>query len=104
MYPRGLTSRAHFRRTDPAGRDEQYEHLYIGLLRSGSSKTLPACRFYRVGETGAELRLDTIIEDCFQTIAIRNADMYTSVNGRLEPAGKPRKTRRRDERAGEDGD
>jgi hypothetical protein len=76
-------------RIDPAGRDEQYEHLYIGLLRSGRGKTPPACQFYPVGKPDTDLPLDGIVDETLRTIAIRNADMYTYANGRLEGLRKP---------------
>jgi len=81
-------------RTDPAGRDEQYEHLYLGLLRSGSAKVSPNCRFYRVGNRETELLLEEIIDESLHTIVTRNADMYTYADGRLERVSKPKQTKR----------
>jgi hypothetical protein len=91
-------------RSDPAGRDEQYEHLYIGLLGVGRGKTPPTCQFYLVRERDSQLTLDNIIDVTLRTIATRNADMYTYVNGRLESLRKPKRARRGQQSVEQDDD
>ena len=81
-------------RSDPAGRDEQFEHLYIGLLNA-DSRPEPFCQFYNVGSQIQALTLDNVIDDALRTVATRNADMYTYEAGKLVSTDRPRKRGKR---------
>lgn len=74
-------------RTDPAGRDEQFEHLYIALLGlQPPEERAPFCDFYRVGQLDTPLTLDQVLEECLLTLVTRNADTYMVRNGKLVSA------------------
>ena len=78
-------------RVDPAGRDEQYEHLYIGLLGIVSNAAdRSRCDFYRVGELEKALTLDDILAESLQTLVIRNADLYEFNGDRVCSVGRRR--------------
>jgi hypothetical protein len=68
-------------RDDPAGRDEQYERLYIMLLdvRPGSSSFTT----FGVGDDSTELQLDDVFRDLIELVATRNPDFYEAVDGDL---------------------
>lgn len=70
-------------RTDPAGRDEQYEHLYILLLDS----TPPFAGALTAYEAGNQepLALEKIFDDMVKLVAERNADFYEYIDGHLRP-------------------
>lgn len=74
-------------RTDPAGRDEQFEHLYIALLRlQPPDGQKPSCDFYRVGQLGTPLVLDQVLQECLLTLITRNADTYMMHDGKVVSA------------------
>jgi hypothetical protein len=76
-------------RNDPAGRDEQYEHLYVGLLGVNPPDGKPAsCDFYAVGAIDKPLTLDDILDAAITTIGTRNADLYTERDGKLIRSGR----------------
>lgn len=88
-------------RIDPAGRDEQYEHLYIGTLGVVAGDADESfCDFYRVGEKD-KLTLDEVLDESLQTLVIRNADLYVFDAGRVRPVQRKRSTRRK---SGQDDD
>jgi hypothetical protein len=90
-------------RIDPAGRDEQYEHLYVGLLAIDVSEpTASRCEFYRVGDLGEVLTLDEVLNDALRTLVTRNADLYMLDNGRVVGIQRPRRTNRRRNNQDED--
>lgn len=68
-------------RTDPAGRDEQYERLYIVLLDA----TPFAATFdvYLVGEPKVPVALDSVFDELVGLVAERNPDFYEAVKGKL---------------------
>lgn len=69
-------------RSDPAGRDEQYEHLYVGLLGIKAGDTVQSsCVFYRVGSTDKPLTLDGVLDESLDTLVVRNADLYVLDDG-----------------------
>lgn len=68
-------------RSDPAGRDEQYERMYIGLLDVVDEQ--PGVRMYRVGNTEEILELGSIFDDALQILAERNPDFYEYEDGKL---------------------
>ena len=67
----------------PAGRDEQYERLYIVLL---DATPLPArWEVYRVGRPTDPVALADILDDVIALVAQRNPDFYESDGGFLRP-------------------
>jgi hypothetical protein len=83
-------------RIDPAGRDEQYEHLYIGLFAVPSGEKA-RCEFYRVGKPSEKITLDNVLDEAIQTLAFRNADLYTYENGSLLGSDSPKGKNRQDD-------
>ena len=69
-------------RSDPAGREEQYEHLYIVLL--GSSEETLSLRAYAVGIPDKVVDFDTILDRLVEAVALRNPDFYEAIDGRLK--------------------
>lgn len=61
-------------RDDPAGRDEQYERLYIALLDANAFGSTFA--FYEVGDPVNAVPLDTIFDRIVTELADRNPDFY----------------------------
>ena len=62
-------------RSDPAGREEQYERLYVGLVSASSSP--PTIAFTEAGSPENTLDLDQVIDETLRTVVERNADSYT---------------------------
>lgn len=70
-------------RADPAGRDEQYEKLFLILLPSSDgSSTL---RAFEVGKPDSEVPLNDILDTLQVLVAERNPDFYEIENGKLRP-------------------
>lgn len=87
-------------RNDPAGRDEQYEHLYLGTL--GVNPTigaLPFCDFYGVGNLEYKMTLDQVLDEALGTLGTRNADFYTESNGLIKKSDQraKRSSKQRDD-------
>jgi hypothetical protein len=70
-------------RSDPAGRDEQYEHFYIALHSSEADGL--AVDFYAAGDPEMPVPLDTIFDEMIRLVVERNADLYEVVDGKLRP-------------------
>lgn len=72
-------------RSDPAGRDEQYERLYIVLVDATPFDA--SMRVFEAGHPDAELPLDRAMDLLLRTAAERDPDFYivTGPNGELEP-------------------
>lgn len=68
-------------RDDPAGRDEQYEQLYIVLLNANPFN--PAFTVYPVGSPAASIALERAITHLVEIVVKRNADFYSAVNGNV---------------------
>jgi hypothetical protein len=68
-------------RDDPAGRDEQYEHLYVLLL--DASSTHANFRMFCVGDPVNEVPVERALEDLLKATAVRNPDFYEYDNGVL---------------------
>lgn len=68
-------------RTDPAGRDEQYERMYIGLLDVANEQY--GIRIYGVGNAEEIVELDTVFDGMLQILAERNPDFYEYEDGKL---------------------
>lgn len=69
-------------RDDPAGRDEQYERLYIMLF--DADRFQPDFTIHAVGSPEDELTFDEIFEDLIELIAERNIDFYEAKDGKLK--------------------
>jgi hypothetical protein len=69
-------------RDDPAGRDEQYERLYIVLLDANPFK--PWYQVFRVGDPSSPIALDVAFDELIELIAERNPDFYEAVGGALK--------------------
>lgn len=69
-------------RNDPAGRDEQYERLYLVLLDS-LAPGAPSFRAWEVGSPNVEIPLATIFEDLATLVAERNPDFYEAMDGQI---------------------
>ena len=70
-------------RNDPAGRDEQFESFYLGLVSASPEKS--AMPFARVGQPDSELALDHVITEALSIVAERNSDAYDFDGNRLRP-------------------
>lgn len=69
-------------RDDPAGRDEQYERLYIVLLDANQFQ--PSVKAYPVGDPAAPTSLSNIFDELVELVATRNPDSYEAVSGALK--------------------
>lgn len=71
-------------RSDPAGREEQYERFYLLLLdASPKNVTISA---YRVGQPDTLVPLSNLLDDLLQLVAQRNPDFYEFDSGSLRRA------------------
>lgn len=69
-------------RDDPAGRDEQYERLYLVLLEpTPFGSTYHA---YRVGNPETEVPLEKIFDELMEIVMERNPDFYEWGDGKLK--------------------
>lgn len=68
-------------RSDPAGREEQFERFYLILLDASPASV--ALRPFAVGEPEIELTFDEIVGDLLKLVSQRNPDFYEFVNGEL---------------------
>lgn len=71
-------------REDPAGRDEQYERMYLVLLNANPFRS--STTIYRVGDPKTKVSLNDIFTDLLSLVAERNPDFYECVNGNLRKA------------------
>lgn len=69
-------------RDDPAGRDEQYEALYVVLLDANPFQ--PAFKMYALGDPSNPVELGDALDELIGIVATRNPDFYESVGGNLE--------------------
>jgi hypothetical protein len=69
-------------REDPAGRDEQYERLYLFLLAATPFQS--SLTGYPVGSADQEWSLTRIFDDLVQAVAERNPDFYDVQEGILK--------------------
>jgi hypothetical protein len=70
-------------RDDPAGRDEQYEKMYLLLLDASPSNV--DVKAYEVGHPETEIPMAQILDDLIGLVAERNPDFYEFVDGHLVP-------------------
>lgn len=69
-------------RDDPAGRDEQYERLYVMLLDANPFQ--PAYKTYAVGDSENPVELADAVDELIALVATRNSDFYEAVADSLE--------------------
>ncbi len=71
-------------RRDPAGRDEQYERLYVVLVRANRFK--PRAEAYEAGNTTKPTPFGDIFDGFIDLVVERNPDFYESDGtGNLRP-------------------
>jgi hypothetical protein len=68
-------------RADPAGRDEQFERLYLLLLEASPDKA--NIRAYEVGFPDQPVEIEKILDQLITLVAERNPDFYEAVDGNL---------------------
>lgn len=68
-------------RRDPAGRDEQYERLYVALM--DANPTSPSFAIYEAGSPDVEVSLEDVFAEAVELSAERNPDFYQSDDGQL---------------------
>lgn len=68
-------------RNDPAGRDEQYERLWLVLLDANVFQ--PKYEVYAVGDSSKTITLDAAFDDLIALVPERNPDFYEENNGSL---------------------
>lgn len=68
-------------RSDPSGRDEQYERLYVALVEA--TPFASSARLFRAGDNEHEVQLDEAFDELLTLVAERNPDFYEFVDGRL---------------------
>lgn len=61
-------------RDDPAGREEQYERLYVVLFQA--DRFQPSFTVYEAGDPNTPVSLDTAFSDILQLVAERDFDFY----------------------------
>lgn len=71
-------------RDDPAGRDEQYEELFILLLDANPFS--PMIHSYAVGDSTHPIELEFVMDRLVELVAQRNADFYVVIDGELKKA------------------
>ncbi len=71
-------------RDDPAGRDEQYERLYLVLL--DATPFAASWSIYRVGHPDQTVELSDAFDGLMEQVAERNPDFYECVDGELKRA------------------
>ena len=73
-------------RSDPTGRDEQYERLYLALV--AASPFQQTVRLTLAGKPADDVTLDAAIDDFLRLVVERNPDFYTVLgpDGEVDPA------------------
>lgn len=66
------------RRPDPAGREEQFERLYLLLV--DSNPVQPVVTAYEVNSPDTPVDLEAALDDIMQLVAERNFDLYEATN------------------------
>ncbi|RQR63448.1 hypothetical protein DIE19_10225 [Burkholderia sp. Bp9126] len=68
-------------RSDPAGREEQFEKFYVLLLEASPASV--DIRAFEVGKPDAPVSLEVVLDDLLRLVAQRNPDFYEFVDGKL---------------------
>ena len=71
-------------RDDPAGRDEQYERMYVALLDTTPGAV--GVRATEVGRPDVPVPLAAAFDTLVTLVAERNPDFYEAMDGRIVPA------------------
>ena len=73
-------------RSDPAGRDEQYEYFYFGLVQATPFKA--KVTFTLAGQPDQELTLDHALDALLRVVVERDPDFYTILGpeGEIRPS------------------
>ena len=69
-------------RSDPAGREEQFEKFYIILMEA--NLTYAELKVYEVGNPSSVISLETVLDDLLLQVAERNPDFYEFDDGKLK--------------------
>lgn len=69
-------------RTEPHGRDEQYERLLLCLVNA--NRFSPRFHVYEVGKPEEALSLEAVFDEVIESLAIRNFDFYEASEGTLK--------------------
>jgi len=73
-------------RSDPSGRDEQYERMYLLLL--DAERTSAQVKTYAVGNPSHVLNLETVFDELLALVAERNPDFYECTHGTLQKVSR----------------
>ena len=71
-------------RQDPAGRDEQFERLYLLLV--DANPFTPTLECYQVSDPTTKLELDDVLDELVLLVAERNFDFYEASDGKVRRA------------------
>lgn len=71
-------------RDDPAGRDEQYERLYIGLIRS--SRNTADLDLFLAGQPNEKVSAQQALDELVELVSERDPDFYRAEKGKLVKA------------------
>ncbi len=70
-------------RSDPAGRDEQYERLYLVLVDASPFKS--TLKANKVDEAERAIGFEAVFDEIVELVADRNPDFYECRGGVLHP-------------------
>ncbi len=68
-------------RSDPAGRDEQFERFYVLLVDANPFK--PNLECYHVSDSTTQVNLGDALDEIVELIAERNFDLYEANEGKI---------------------
>lgn len=69
-------------RDDPAGRDEQFERLFVILVDSNAFS--PSLRVFEVDDEETELDFDGVMDELCELVGERNFDLYDGTDGKVK--------------------
>jgi hypothetical protein len=70
-------------RRDPAGREEQYEELFVTLFDADAPD--PSIKVYGGADLATKTSLEAALSSLIERVAERNSDFYELLDGRLTP-------------------
>ena len=73
-------------RQDPAGREEQFERLYLLLL--DPNPFAPSFTCYHVADPSAPVAISTALDELMELVGERNFDLYETVGGNVRKMGR----------------
>jgi hypothetical protein len=71
-------------RQDPAGRDEQFERLFLVMVDANPFS--PTCECFEVTDSSAVVPMETTLNDLVVLVAERNFDFYEAHDGKVHRA------------------